>query len=138
MDKAVSHGLRFRKEVVVDGDEIQASIADSFASFAYGAYRIIKLGRPYYRVVGSQPTETGGKITNTINETIDASVFVRWRKDDTYRPANLADWARRYGVSMETVAGTVRADQPTVTVIDPPAPDVTAQTMPAPTPPPVA
>ena len=30
-----------------------------------------------------------------VNETIDASVFQRWRADPNYRPVNLVEWARR-------------------------------------------
>lgn len=138
LEMALLHGLAFRKDVVVDGDGLEAAIADSFASFAYGAYRVAKLGRRYQRLVGTRPVEREGRITTTINETIDASVFARWRHDLAYRPGNLVDWARRHGVDAGSIRGSVSVDQPGVVLQDPPVPVVPDATIPSPAPPPVA
>ena len=40
-----------------------------------------------------------------MNETIDASVFERWRAVPAYRPKNLADWGERHGLKPEDVHG---------------------------------
>lgn len=55
--KGKLHGLFFREEVAIDGD-VHAPISDSFAEFIYGAYRIAKRGRRYYREIGAPPVET--------------------------------------------------------------------------------
>jgi hypothetical protein len=52
--------------------------------------------------------------THTINETIDKSVFDRWRRDPAYRPENLVGWARRRHVDVATLANSVTADDPTI------------------------
>jgi hypothetical protein len=58
--------------------------------------------------------ETEDDITNTINETIDASVFARWRANPTYRPPGLARWAKRHGEKPEDFSTAVRADDPKI------------------------
>jgi uncharacterized protein (DUF2235 family) len=55
---------------------------------------------------------------STVNETIDASVFERWRNVPAYRPPNLRDWAQRHNVNISTLDRAVRADAPQT-----PAPD---------------
>ena len=45
----------------------------------------------------------------TLNESIDASVFERWRALDAYRPRNLAEWAKRHAVDPAAVQGDWRA-----------------------------
>jgi hypothetical protein len=52
--------------------------------------------------------------TININETIDASVFKRWRADPTYCPANLFERAQRKKVDQTSV----RADGPRAGVPD--------------------
>ena len=84
-------------------------MVDSFSQFAGGAYYAAKLGRPYYRTIGAAPTEAGGVRTATVNETVDESVFERWRRDPRYRPANLAAWSDRLSVDPATVRGSVLA-----------------------------
>ena len=114
MQKTQAHGLIFRDAVVIDGDEVQGQIHDSFAEMAGGAYRALKFFRPYYRAIGVAPVVTGDVTTTTINETIDASVFERCRSDSTYRPQNLLARARSRGLAQ--IQGSVRADDPTVAV----------------------
>ena len=88
MSKAIIHGLRFEREVSLDGDESSAAITDSYRDTFYGIYRVLR--RPFYRPIGRGPVVDthSGDVTTTINETIDSSVFDRWRKDSAYRPQN--------------------------------------------------
>jgi hypothetical protein len=74
------------------------------------------LGRHYFRPIGAEPKDTGDAVTSTINETIDPTVFDRWRTDETYRPKNLADWATRLAVDLSTIKQSVRAHDATVIV----------------------
>jgi uncharacterized protein (DUF2235 family) len=96
MRKAESHGLTFRSEVDVDGDVLKGRIADSYKDFAYGLYA--KRYAPLYRVIGRDPDVRDDGSHINVNETVDASVFDRWRADPKYRPANLAEWAKRKNV----------------------------------------
>jgi uncharacterized protein (DUF2235 family) len=114
MTKAQQHGLLFKGGVVIDGDESQAVIHDSFAEMAYGIYRLCKFGQPYYRPIGAAAVKLADKTTSTINETIDASVFERCRNDPDYRPKNLVDWAGYRDLA--SIQGSVRADDPSVAV----------------------
>jgi uncharacterized protein (DUF2235 family) len=96
MGKAREHGLIFKDTVVIDGDESGAAIHDSFGDMLSGVYRALKRFRPFYRTIGTAPAVIEKTTTTMINETIDSSVFDRWRQDATYRPANLVDWASRH------------------------------------------
>lgn len=118
MGKAASHGLTFIDTVSIDGDESVAEIHDSFGAMAGGLYRALKLWQPYYRTVGADPLVRGTTTTTPINETIDGSVFERWRRDPEYRPKNLQAWASRRRVAPESLRGSVRADDPTIVVED--------------------
>jgi hypothetical protein len=73
----------------------------------------LTLGRHYYRPIGAEPLDTGDAVTSTINETIDATVFDRWRSDETYRPKNLSDWATRRSVDPSTLKQSVLAHDAT-------------------------
>lgn len=112
MGKAALHGLKFNNTVVIDGDESQAKVHDSFAEMGHGLYRAVKLGRPYLRTIGADALVNGEKTTTTINETIDATVFDRWQRDTAYRPLNLSNWAKRRGIDLSSLKGSVRADDP--------------------------
>jgi uncharacterized protein (DUF2235 family) len=117
MQKAESHGLSFRSEVSLDGDALKAPIIDSYHSFGEGLYALVS--RALNRPIGPEPhvRENGDTDTN-VNETIDASVFERWRADPTYRPINLVEWARRKKVDPTLLQSSVRADDPGVVVPD--------------------
>lgn len=91
-----------------------APITDSYGAFVPRALRMF-LG-PYYRVVGVDPNVGTAKTTARINETIDASIFERWRINPAYRPPNLADWCARKHVDPAHMVGNVRADDPTTAV----------------------
>jgi hypothetical protein len=72
----------------------------------------------YYRPIGVPPKSEGKGVVN-INETIDASVFERWRSDPSYRPPGLQKWANAKSVDPAKITTTVRADDPKVVVADP-------------------
>jgi uncharacterized protein (DUF2235 family) len=117
MDKASIHGLGFRRglELEVPGNS-PAPIADSYSEFAYGSYKVLTLGRRYHRPIGPEPIESSAtEMRENINETIDASVFERWRQDDKYRPPNLAAWAGRRAADLNAIRASVRADNATET-----------------------
>jgi uncharacterized protein (DUF2235 family) len=113
MTKAASLRLGFRGEVALDGDAAVAPISDSFSEFMHGLYRLVKLGRPYYR-----PIDHPAAGEHNVNETIDASVFERWRRVPGYRPQNLSDWAGRHGVDIAGLTRSVLASDPRTAVPD--------------------
>jgi hypothetical protein len=116
MKKAETHGLTFRSEVDPDGDSLKAPIADSYKAFGYGLYHIVS--SPLYRTIGGEPDVQENGTHVNVNETIDVSVFARWRADPGYRPANLAEWAQRKSVDPAQLKTSVRADDPRVEVPD--------------------
>jgi uncharacterized protein (DUF2235 family) len=120
LGKAKQRGLRVKDEVEIDLDANLALIHDSFAQMGGGAYRMMKLGKRHYREIGSKPVVVGNETTTTINESIDASVFDRWRDDKTYRPKNLVTWASVYDVDPAKLTSSVRADNPRVVVSESP------------------
>jgi uncharacterized protein (DUF2235 family) len=114
MNKAVGHGLVFRDTVVIDGDENTCPIHDSLAEMVFGIYEILTFGKHYYRPIGIDPIDASDAITTTINESIDGTVFDRWRSDEKYRPKNLSEWATRRKVDPGALRQSVRADNPAV------------------------
>jgi uncharacterized protein (DUF2235 family) len=116
MKKASLHGLAFREDVELDGDETKAPLDDSYREFMYGIYRLVSSA--YYRPIGAPPRQVQGGTEINVNETIDASVFARWNADDNYRPANLLDWARGYGVDIAHLTNSVVADDPNTAAPD--------------------
>jgi uncharacterized protein (DUF2235 family) len=116
MKKAESQGLSFRSEVDLDGNSVTAPITDSYKLFGYGLYG--RFTRPLYRTIGREPDVRDDGSHVNINETIDASVFERWRTDPGYRPANVVEWAQRKKVDPAQLQTSVRADDPRVAVAD--------------------
>jgi uncharacterized protein (DUF2235 family) len=112
MDKAGALGLVYRDQVVIDTLQVAPPVTDSYRDFAYGFYRFIS--RPFYRAVGLAPEQGTEATTARINETIDGSVFDRWRADADYRPANLTEWAKAKGVDPGKLIGAVRAADPKI------------------------
>ena len=110
MKKASLHGLAFRNDIDLDGNESMALVADSYADFMYGAYRLFS--RPYYRPIGAPPSPADGGSDSNVNETIDASVFARWNSNPSYRPPNLAAWAARYNMQIADLTNSVVATAP--------------------------
>jgi len=116
MSKAAAHGLEFNDRVVVDGNENTCPIHDSLAEMAHGIYEVLTFGKHYYRPIGAEPLDTGDAMLSTINETIDSTVFNRWRSDATYRPKNLSEWATRRNVDPSTLKQAVRANDATAII----------------------
>ena len=114
MNKSIAHGLLFIDTIEIDGNENTCPIRDSYAEMGGGVYKALTFGNAFYRPIGAEPVDTGDALITTINETIDASVFERWRNDQNYRPKNLAEWASRQQVELATLTGSVRTDGATV------------------------
>ncbi|MDA9411814.1 DUF2235 domain-containing protein [Bradyrhizobium sp. CCBAU 45384] len=112
MEKAAGLGLVFRNEVSLDVSQVAPPVTDSYREFAWGFYRFVS--RPFYRPVGLPPDKGTQATTSRINETVDGSVFDRWRADGSYRPENLLLWAKAKGVDPAGIAGAVRTDDPKV------------------------
>jgi uncharacterized protein (DUF2235 family) len=112
MNKAAGLGLVFRDEITIDSFQVAPPVTDSYREFAYGLYSFVS--RAFYRPVGLAPDVGTQATTSRINETIDGSVFDRWRADVAYRPANLAQWAKAKGVDPAKLVGAVRATDPKV------------------------
>ena len=110
MRKAETNGLTFRTEVELEGDSVIAPITDLYGKFGYGIYRWIS--SPFQRPIGADPEERDDGTHPTVNETIDVSVFARWRADPAYRPANLVDWAKRKKVDPAELQTSVEAGDP--------------------------
>lgn len=110
MEKASRHGLTFRADVVLDPGVIEVRPRDSYGEFGKGLYRYV--AQPFYRPIGAPPATSDGGRDEIVNETIDASVFERWRADPTYRPQNLSDWGRRYDVEPGALTDAVLAHDP--------------------------
>jgi hypothetical protein len=83
MDKYA--GLAFRDEVVIDTGRSCRPLLTPTASSGTALNRF-SFSRPFYRPIGLEAT------TLRMNETVETSVFERWRADTTYRPANLLEW----------------------------------------------
>ena len=116
MNKAIAHGLVFKDRVVIDGDENACPVCDSYAEMLHGVYKVYKTltcADDYYRPIGTEPIDTTDAVITNINETIDVTVFDRWRSDEKYRPINLTDWANRLNVDPCSITGSVRADNAT-------------------------
>ncbi len=75
-EKAIGAGLAFNEPFVPAPDAFSATPNDSYTTFMYGLYKLVK--RPFARHIG------GG-----VNETIDESVWRRWRAVSDYRPPSL-------------------------------------------------
>lgn len=114
MGKAAGLGLQFRDTFVADGQSPTAPIADSYHDFGHGLVRFFV--PRFYRPIGTDPDKGTASTTERINETIDSTVFDRWRGNPDYRPPNLKDWASRRGVDPAVLNGSRLARDPSVTV----------------------
>ncbi|MGQ0812804.1 MAG: DUF2235 domain-containing protein [Nitrospiraceae bacterium] len=86
-DKAQRCGLALTELCPVGSHDYLAKVNDSFGEFMFGIYKAIKLGRRYYRPIGMG-----------VNETIDDSVWQRWKDIKEYRPPALAQRAEALGL----------------------------------------
>ena len=116
MKKASLFGLTFRDDVDIDGDILTAPINDSYKEFMDGVYS--KGSRQFYRTIGQEPDVRDDGTHANVNETIDQSVFDRWRTVPTYRPSNLSEWASRKKIDPTKLMNSVRADDPAVAAPD--------------------
>lgn len=90
---------------------------------AYGIYEVVTLGKHYYRPIGADPVYGEQGHVHTINETIDGTVFDRWRADADYRPKNLNEWAvRRKVADLGALHGAVNATDGTALLETPVTP----------------
>lgn len=112
MRKAQAQGLYFRSEVELDGDYLREPIADSYGDFMFGAYRLLSFRAP--RGIAQPPGRFQDGTHININETIDSSVFERWRANPKYRPEALVDWAVRKRVDPASIKTSVFANSPQV------------------------
>ncbi|MBY5828655.1 DUF2235 domain-containing protein [Rhizobium leguminosarum] len=110
--KATMAGLAFRYPVIVDKDSAFDPVADSYSEMAYGLYKVVTLGRRHYRTIGLPPFPVSDPpgMVSTVNETIDSSVFDRWRAQESYRPPAVIDWTERTGINPVDVRSAVLAD----------------------------
>jgi uncharacterized protein (DUF2235 family) len=114
MRKAAGLGLKFRDTFIADGQSPTAPIADSYHDFGHGLVRFFV--PRFYRPIGCDPEKGTSRTTERINETIDGSVFERWRGNSNYRPPNLTDWAALRSIDPGTLTGARLARDPSVTV----------------------
>src|SRR5262249_53331055 len=77
MEKAGALGLVYRDKVEIDTTQAVPPINDSYREFGKGLYHFFS--RPFYRPVGTLPAKGTEATTSRINETVDGSVFERWR-----------------------------------------------------------
>lgn len=116
--KAMSLGLTFSQDYPLETPCATAPISDSYAEFMYGWYRPMTFWIRHHRKVGEPMIEEGEKV-NTINETIDSSVFDRWRSNPKYRPPSLRKWAKLKQIDDPgRITTSVLAYDPTVVVPD--------------------
>jgi len=113
-EKASLRGLAFSAPVAITGNLNTAPVTDSYAEFAYGAYKLVT--QPLYREIDRPPEEKSVTIVHTINETIDISVFDRWRNNPSYRPPNLLTWATKHGLNPKDIKSSILANDPTVEI----------------------
>jgi hypothetical protein len=88
--KASLHGLAFKRNIELDAEASAGAIEDSFSDFLGAPKRCTAAGSATGDV-GREPEKRSQTTVHTINETIDKSVFDRWRRDPAYRPNNLVD-----------------------------------------------
>jgi hypothetical protein len=112
LEKAGESGLRFKRQLTLTGDEYRTKPRDSYASFIGGLYRVFR--RRFFRTIGRDPvaTKTGGGVSHSLHETIDASVFERWHAVSDYRPKNVVEWAKRRGLNPDDLHGDQVASSP--------------------------
>jgi len=69
-------------------------VSDSYSDFMKGFYKVLKLGRRYYRPIGIQRNAVNGGWSWPVNETLDESVFSHGNGGSGYPPQNLRDWTK--------------------------------------------
>ena len=110
LSKASAHGLSFKRNIEIDAEASSSPIFDAFADAYYGAFKVASLGLRHWRAIGRTPEKRSSTTIHTINETIDKSVFERWRNDSQYRPKNLDDWAKNRSIDIAGLRTSVKDD----------------------------
>lgn len=110
MQKASNLGLAFRNDLELEGDEHLGAISDSYKEFLNGAYPWVS--KRSYRSVAPEPFVGATGTHARVNETIDTSVFNRWREDNSDRPPSLIKWADEKRLDPADVRGSILADSP--------------------------
>ena len=87
-------GLELNGAIPVTLNLPSVPINDSYKKFLKGLYPILRLGRRYQRKIGARPKRKKEDLIEPIHETIDKSVFERWKVDPNYRPKNLKKFFR--------------------------------------------
>jgi len=87
-DIAEEAGLALKEKVQVGPQDPLGPIADSFGDFMFGIYRLFR--KRHHRVFGAG-----------VNETVDPSVWQRWRADASYRPPALLNHPDRLVIPAE-------------------------------------
>lgn len=115
MNKATSKGLFFTGQIDLDAGE-RPAIADSYRTFLKGVYR--GFSWRHQRPIGADASLDKIGYSENVNETIDKSVFDRWRSDEGYRPENLKAWATKKKIDPATIQTSVFAADPSKVVPD--------------------
>jgi uncharacterized protein (DUF2235 family) len=110
MKKASLHGLAFKHDVELDGDAAAAEITDSYREFMHQMYH--RVSPLTHRPIGAVPREADDGTHTNVNETIDISVFDRWRANASYRPENLMAWSRRHAIDPVALTTSVLTNNP--------------------------
>ncbi|WP_239024865.1 DUF2235 domain-containing protein [Sphingomonas corticis] len=108
-EKAHAAGLKLNSPISMPMNAIDGEITDSFGQFMFGLYKLAKRGIPFERTIQAAAVEKDRGWVDTVSETIDASVFDRWRRYDAYRPPALSRWARDMGIDPEKISTAVSA-----------------------------
>jgi uncharacterized protein (DUF2235 family) len=106
--KAEALRLHFSNPVALAGDEHRTKPVDSYAKFLFHGYRLLTLGRRYYRPIGIPANKVKGGWSFPVKEYIDASVFRRCAEVNDYRPKNILEWSERVNRQL----GAALGDQP--------------------------
>jgi uncharacterized protein (DUF2235 family) len=109
IEKMAALGVAFRGGVTPEPDDVMCAVSDSFSEFMRGVYKVVKMGNRFHRPIGAEIVQTPSGPRIPIGETIDGSVFDRWRRDPQYRPFGIVEWANRKCVKPEKFTGPVSA-----------------------------
>lgn len=94
MSKAEELGLEFKEALPSNVDVAAMPIQDNFEKVHKRLYNFMRLGMRFHRKIGAKAKSKGNDRIEPIHETIDPSVFERFRKDSKYRPKNLLKFFR--------------------------------------------
>jgi hypothetical protein len=72
----------------------------------------VKFGKRFYRDIGEDRQAVSNGWIEPHYETIDGSVFDKWRSDENYRPKNLVKWGKNRQLDPGTLTGTQDASLP--------------------------